>query len=533
VVLSLAALAASVHAAPPASADGYRVTTELLAELPDDEMSPTVSWDGLHAAFVEFGEGRRQRFVLDGVRGPAYDEIVGHAIEFSFAGEGVAYRARTGDQWVAVVNGQPGDLYDEVRELRFDYQTSVPYYSARQGAQWRLVVGGAPGPPCDWVEDAYPAFSSDGEHHAYCARRGQDESVVWDGRPGRPYEKVEHVTASPRANHIAYAAKREGQWFAVHDTTESAGHEWVQWPLLSPDGERLTYRARDRGDWFLVLDGQATTDYEEFGLTWFGDDGAHLSFWGRRGDRWFLVRNGEPGPPCERLDPGLAAMLLKGENGIGVAVGGEVRWYDEVSELQSFSQSLDSRDHVCYLARRDGQTHVVLDGLETPWVEAPDVPEARLGHVAASGGGETIAYIVAGKGAACVVVKGGRQPTYDAVGNLQLSPDGSRCAYAALRDRECVIVVDGRETPFGKGTAFGTIGRDSGFAFSPDSRHLAYEATRGRFPNTEAFVVLDSLPGPRFDSILGRRLAFRPDGVLEYLAQRGRQVFRVRHIPQP
>jgi Tol biopolymer transport system component len=73
-----------------------------------------------------------------------------------------------------------------------------------------------------------------------------------------------------------------------------------------------------------------------------------------------------------------------------------------------------------------------------------------------------------------VMIDGRQGPEYARIGaqwNMRFSPDGERFAYAASRvDGMEVAVIDGQEGPPYKG-----VGR---IVFSPDSRHVAYGATK-------------------------------------------------------
>lgn len=61
--------------------------------------------------------------------------------------------------------------------------------------------------------------------------------------------------------------------------------------------------------------------------------------------------------------------------------------------------------------------------------------------------------------------------SFDGVGPVVLSPDGSRCAYPALADGKWRVVVDGRDGP-----PFAAVEAP---VFSPDGAHVAYTASEG------------------------------------------------------
>ncbi len=65
--------------------------------------------------------------------------------------------------------------------------------------------------------------------------------------------------------------------------------------------------------------------------------------------------------------------------------------------------------------------------------------------------------------------------------------------------------------------------------FSPDSKHVAYEAQKGK----KLLAVLDSQPGVEYDRISLAGPVFGPEGVLEYLATKDDSLYRVKCTPVP
>lgn len=86
------------------------------------------------------------------------------------------------------------------------------------------------------------------------------------------------------------------------------------------------------------------------------------------------------------------------------------------------------------------------------------------------GGG--VAYRVDRGGTSLVSHNGREGRAYSAIGEIRLSPDGRRCAYAALSGQRWKVVVDGEE---------GARGFDAveGLVFSQDGKHLAFAGMDG------------------------------------------------------
>ena len=121
---------------------------------------------------------------------------------------------------------------------------------------------------------------------------------------------------------------------------------------------------------------------------------------------------------------------------------------------------------------------------------------------------------------------------------LQVSGDLNRVIYVARRGKKEVVVLDGKESrQYDKVLAaaedwwyayygtneygvpanlVGPIATEFRFAFSPDSRHVAYAAKDGN----NRFVVADGQEGGRYDNI--ERIIYSPDsGHLAYVAKKG------------
>jgi hypothetical protein len=86
--------------------------------------------------------------------------------------------------------------------------------------------------------------------------------------------------------------------------------------------------------------------------------------------------------------------------------------------------------------------------------------------------GAGVAFAVDVDGKTQVLHNGRAGKPYAGVGTIALSPDGSRCAYAALIDGKWRVVVDGVEGERG----FDAVWRP---AFSPDGKHVLYQALAG------------------------------------------------------
>ena len=159
----------------------------------------------------------------------------------------------------------------------------------------------------------------------------------------------------------------------------------------------------------------------------------------------------------------------------------------------------DDGNHVAFVGFRGTQQWVVLDGVVSPaydWV----IPHSLV----ISADGSRSAYIVQGATATIAVVDGKPQaPCFGISDNrVILSRHGKHFAYVVLGNggRGASIIADGISGP--------TVDDIQAPMFSPDGRHLAYCATRGK----QQMMVLDGQAQKAYDSIVPFSAVFSPDG---------------------
>jgi hypothetical protein len=105
------------------------------------------------------------------------------------------------------------------------------------------------------------------------------------------------------------------------------------------------------------------------------------------------------------------------------------------------------------------------------------------------------------KGDHAIVVDQGKEGTpYGGIGSLEFSPDNKHVAYAARRDKDWFVVLDGQEIGPFEGISHGSI------MFSPGGGRLAFVAVK----DGRTAVVLDGVPQGWHSAVC--MPAFSPDG---------------------
>lgn len=403
----------------------------------------------------------------------------------------VAFVVEKGGGQAAVVSRSMGRWYDQIGTIKFGSESRRVAYAARRGRKWFAVIDGHEEGPYEKL--VWPiAFSPDSRSVAYAARRYVTDLealnrvmrskaplpapdkirgncsqwvVVVDGKEQSPfYDDVANVTFSPDSSRLAYSARRGfDKEFVVVDGKEGHSVDAVYWePVFSPDSRRLAWVALDGGKLYVFVDGKKQGPYDSTGDTFFSPDSNRLAFVATKGKRRFMVVEGK-----------------------------REKRYDSVPEFGG-AFSPDST-HIAYPAEKDGLWRMVVDGKEGPGYES--VSEAVF-----SPDSSRLAYVASEGGKHAVMLGGKRGKSYDySFFGMTFSPDSRRLAYWAKQGNETFVVIDGLEQSAYAGSGWGPV-------FSPDSKHVAYVAGSGAgyrlvVDGREGTVrCVDVLAAPVFDS---------------------------------
>lgn len=217
----------------------------------------------------------------------------------------------------------------------------------------------------------------------------------------------------------------------------------------------------------------------------------------------------------------IAGVIVRGERWTVLVDGTESPGYEGVVN-DSIHFSPDSK-HVAYGAKRDGKGIIVVDGKEFssglacssgfPVFSANSAhflylvahPESRLsvgmdgkegkiwdsimqGSLTFSPDGEHYVYVAKNGDASRVVLNGVAGPEYEKVGAPAYSPDARHVAYVAVTAKNCVLVVDGRETAASENFVRDSLGFDSQSSVHVLAISMKREITRIQ-------IDLEKLPG--------------------------------------
>ncbi|MGH2627204.1 MAG: hypothetical protein ACRDHY_11190, partial [Anaerolineales bacterium] len=242
--------------------DGSRVFLGLAVSGPYDQIQeapPVFSLDSRRLAYV--AEMRGQRYVIvDGDRLGPYPDV-GVPI-FSADSTELAFVVKVEAGQAVVAGGEALPAHEQVNDLRWSPDGRLAY-AAREGDEWFAVVDGEAGPGYDEVYLPAELFGRDGRRYAYVGVRGDDWHVVVDGEEHGPYAAVGErgPVFSPDGSRLAYLARAGEWWRVVVDGEAGRLFDEAGAPAFSADGGHWMHPAAWGGRSYLMFDGESLGPY--------------------------------------------------------------------------------------------------------------------------------------------------------------------------------------------------------------------------------------------------------------------------------
>ncbi|MEX0775842.1 MAG: hypothetical protein WD042_09040 [Phycisphaeraceae bacterium] len=345
-------------------------------------------------------------------------------VRFSANGASIAWIvAKDNKQWV-VHDGSAGAAYDEIPSwsVVLSPDGNRAAYPARKGASWAMVIDGKEGDTSP-ITPGVARFSPDGSHVGYTAKpEPRREAMVMDGQRGPDYDIIGLLVFSPDSKHTAYTAVKQGEEFMIVDGKESEEFKNLEDPraIFTPGGRRVIQSGGNEGiSW--SIDGRPGKAYQGLGMPVLSPDGKHVAYWAMRHESGRL--NGR--------------VVLDGKE--GPAFDGTGEFPGLHGDAMTFSE--DSK-HFAYVGRRGKIRAGAL------WAVVSDAKELGsyedVGQIVYSPDGTRLAYAVEQKGMWAVVLDGKMEPAFDAVRDIRFSRDGQSHTYQAKRHGQWTVVIDGQ-----------------------------------------------------------------------------------------
>jgi Tol biopolymer transport system component len=414
--------------------------------------------------------------------------VIAKDVAFFKDGRQAAYRAIAGGKMYVAVNNAKQAEYTSIAEgIKFSPAGKIAY-RATNGSQWFAVVAGAPGPGLQSV--GFPVFSRDGSKFAYEGSRGigartdfTASSVFVNGQKDGEWAACGVPAISADNSVVAHSVRigKNGtatQAFRTADAMVIGGKagpevDQVSNPYFAPTGNRMAYRSRAEYTWTMMVDGKAQESAADIGDAVWSSDGKNVAYRAGNRGKYSMVLNGKKGAEY----PALSDPVWSPDNKTVAYVvtdatqGGEFIVYgDRKTEIYGrvYTPVFSSDgQHMAFGARAsNGKYMVVFDDKLGP------AEFESIGNVVISPDGKRVAFAGQWNFRWTCVIDSGRASMNDIVQTPVWAPDSKKVAWAGQNQGKWFVEVNYR-----RGDDYDEVLTPP--AFSADGKRCAYGVRRG------------------------------------------------------
>ena len=417
----------------------------------------------------------------------------------------------TGKKQCVALDGKPGDEFPWIipGSLRFTADSQHLTYIVQDNDKVYVVTGGKKGKAYYEILNG-EVYCPTADYVAYFAKATKESNrvLVINGKEGKEFDKIWALSFSPDGQHIAYAAEALKKQFFMIDGQPSTEYEQVagQAFIWSADNKRVAYVAvrgtgKDKKA-IVVVDGKEQVTAEDASRVFFSPDSKHVAYMVTNGGKNTFYYDGKPVKEFDR------------------AMGDSIRFSPDSSRL-SFVASRPDKKQVkdekgnAQQVPVDRLFFVLFDGTKTENLR--DTYDGLvMDSFLFSRDSKRTAYAAVKDRKFVVVIDGLQGSEYDRVNLLQFSPDSKKVAYLGSREGRAYCVIDN-----GEGLGYLVV---ANLVFSKEGGRLAYAAARDK----SNFVVVDGVEGKNYTGVAAETLQFSTNGKhFAYLAQDGTKPFFV------
>jgi len=414
-----------------------------------------------------------------------------------------------------LMHGSPMVFSPDMRHVVYPFYPSLPKLTIPNA----MILDGVKQKQYDSVENFI--FSPDSKRFAYAAKLNGEEFVVLDGVEGPHYNStILCITFSPDSKHFVYTVNEPDGGLIVFDG-KAKKHlgGLISDIVFSPDSQHWAYAINEGGKVesnVVYLDGNKFLQADEvflFGLK-FSPDSRKLAISYRNGKEQYVAFGVETFGPYENVEYLSIQISPDGERiAIPVTIGG--KWFlicgsEKYGPYETLSRAMfspDSKSLINWAEQKkaglppsvsvffNGE-HLVTANLMSDIQFSPDGKQYAFSYMKgwAKEGQSGLRHFL--------YVDGSSMDLGGYVSWYHYSSDSKRFAYTVRGTDGFRVIEDDK-----KGKPYHRIGS---LAFSPDSKHLAYQA----FDGQKTIIVIDGQETFSFQGELERGIIFTEDNHL-------------------
>jgi hypothetical protein len=223
------------------------------------------SHDGKHCAYSATmgAEPKRWVLVLDNkVCSEAFDSI--RSMVFSSSGD-LAYVGIRDKKTIVFKGESLVGSYDGIGwGLNFSPDGKHLAFFARVGTKWHAVIDGRLEMEYDSIATWAPVYSTDNAQYGYTAKRDDKWRLVINGQEvGRTYDAVGEIIFSHDGKHFACEVKDDGKWYVVLDNRVLGPHQGlIGHSLAFGPNNMLVYIVKNEAGMNYVVNGNDGQIYD-------------------------------------------------------------------------------------------------------------------------------------------------------------------------------------------------------------------------------------------------------------------------------
>jgi Tol biopolymer transport system component len=205
-----------------------------------------------------------------------------------------------------VINGEEQAAYNQISYFDFSPDGQHVAYAAKKGAEWVAVVDTQEGPAYDFIAGRFydagspPFFSPDSQRVVYWAFRDKKAFVVLDEQESKPVQDIGLPNFSWDSKTVAYVGEQNGKASVILDGEAGKGYDTIGpliptsfgyltgFPVFSPDSKHIAYTAKEGDQWFVVIDGNEGQPYDYIFRLLFASD-AEVHYIAQKGPNVYFV----------------------------------------------------------------------------------------------------------------------------------------------------------------------------------------------------------------------------------------------------